>query len=320
MAWSSTLAVAVDDKQNDLRVAAPMTSLPSSNYVVIEDEIVAIHGAGSEGALIVSRGMMGTTPMPHAAGATVTRYAVATTAAGPHTHDYAATVHTHAAGTAAHDHDGVYATPHAHPYATDDHAHAGGAHPDLATHETLGLAPAVHGHVHNHDGTYAAPHAHPYSSDAHAHAGVYEPVHAHPYAATAHAHVLTEPDIPAAIARDTEVTSAISTHAAAVDPHPGYLTAAEGNAAYAAAVHQHAGGGANVKSGVVNVTAGGSAVVTFVTPFAATPQVIVTNQFASADTSTTLSVFPVSTTGFTIRGAGNAAGTVAWIATDAGNP
>jgi hypothetical protein len=236
MAWSSTLAVAVDDKQNDLRVAAPMTSLPSSNYVVIEDEIVAIHGAGADGALIVSRGMMGTTPMPHAAGATVTRYAVATTAAGPHTHDYAATVHTHAAGTAAHDHDGVYATPHAHPYATDDHAHAGGAHPDLATHETLGLAPAVHGHVHNHDGTYAAPHAHPYSSDAHAHAGVYEPVHAHPYAATAHAHVLTEPDIPAAIARDTEVTSAISTHAAAVDPHPGYLTAAEGNAAYAAAV------------------------------------------------------------------------------------
>ena len=44
----------------------------------------------------------------------------------------------------------------------------------------------------------------------------------------------TVPDaqIPAAIARDTEVTSAIAAHAALADPHPGYLTAAEGNAAY----------------------------------------------------------------------------------------
>lgn len=34
------------------------------------------------------------------------------------------------------------------------------------------------------------------------------------------------------IARDTEVAAAISAHEAAGDPHPGYLTAAEGNAAY----------------------------------------------------------------------------------------
>lgn len=44
---------------------------------------------------------------------------------------------------------------------------------------------------------------------------------------------LVDADIPAAIARDAEVTSAIGTHEAAGDPHPGYLTAAEGNAAYA---------------------------------------------------------------------------------------
>jgi len=44
---------------------------------------------------------------------------------------------------------------------------------------------------------------------------------------------LTDADIPAGIARDSEVTAAIGAHEAAADPHPGYLTAAEGNAAYA---------------------------------------------------------------------------------------
>lgn len=35
--------------------------------------------------------------------------------------------------------------------------------------------------------------------------------------------------------------SAVSTHEAAADPHPGYLTAAEGNSAYATVAHTHAG-------------------------------------------------------------------------------
>lgn len=38
--------------------------------------------------------------------------------------------------------------------------------------------------------------------------------------------------IPAAIARDAEVSAAIAAHEAAPDPHPQYLTPAEGNAAY----------------------------------------------------------------------------------------
>jgi hypothetical protein len=46
---------------------------------------------------------------------------------------------------------------------------------------------------------------------------------------------LTDGDIPAGIARDSEVAAAIGAHEAAADPHPGYLTAAEGNAAYATA-------------------------------------------------------------------------------------
>lgn len=69
-----------------------------------------------------------------------------------------------------------------------------------------------------------------------------------------------------------------------------------------------------IQSGVVNLGAGGSATVTFNTPFSSTPKVVCTSQFNSADTSTTLSCHTVSTTGFTLRGAGNAAGNVAWIA------
>lgn len=43
---------------------------------------------------------------------------------------------------------------------------------------------------------------------------------------------ILDSDIPSTIARDTEVTAAITAHEALSDPHPGYLTPAEGNAAY----------------------------------------------------------------------------------------
>jgi hypothetical protein len=46
---------------------------------------------------------------------------------------------------------------------------------------------------------------------------------------------LSDSDIPAGIARDSEVAAAIGAHEAAADPHPGYLTPAEGNTAYEAA-------------------------------------------------------------------------------------
>lgn len=48
--------------------------------------------------------------------------------------------------------------------------------------------------------------------------------------------------------------AAVAAHVAAADPHPGYLTPAEGNAAYAAAGHVGAGGTAHA-----NVAAGGAA-------------------------------------------------------------
>lgn len=43
------------------------------------------------------------------------------------------------------------------------------------------------------------------------------------------------------------------------------------------------------------------------------------SQFSTTDTSTTFSAYSVTVNGFTVRGAGNAAGNVAWIATTAGN-
>lgn len=43
---------------------------------------------------------------------------------------------------------------------------------------------------------------------------------------------ITEPQIPAAIARDAEVAAAIAAHTAAADPHPVYLTQTEGNERY----------------------------------------------------------------------------------------
>ncbi len=68
----------------------------------------------------------------------------------------------------------------------------GGAHPDLAAHDTLGLATQA-----ELDAVSAAK------------------------ANTSHAHV--DADIPASIARDTEVTTAVSDHAALADPHTGYV-------------------------------------------------------------------------------------------------
>lgn len=55
-------------------------------------------------------------------------------------------------------------------------------------------------------------------------------------APTAHSH--GEAELPG-MASETEVATAVANHAAAADPHPGYLTPAEGNAAYSPTSHLH---------------------------------------------------------------------------------
>ena len=77
---------------------------------------------------------------------------------------------------------------------------------------------------HNHAGAYSATgHAHAISDTTSLQASLdaKAPTHTHPYAATSHAHL--DADIPAGIARDAEVTSAIATHAGT--PHGGTLPA-----------------------------------------------------------------------------------------------
>lgn len=135
----------------------------------------------------------------------------------------------------------------------------------------------------------------------HDHAGVYEPANANIQAHVAAAHA------PANAQKNSDITKA---------EIEAVLTGQ-------IASHSHAGGGGGptVKSGLVNLTAGGTAVVTFTTPFGVgvTPHVVVCSQFNGSDTSTTLYAHTVTNVGFTMKGAGNAAGNVAWIATDAGN-
>ena len=84
------------------------------------------------------------------------------------------------------------------------------------------------------------------------------------------------------------------------------------------AKHSHAGGGgANVKSGT-KAAATGSNSVTFNTPFASTPRVVLTVQDSIALRDCLYEVTAVSTTGFSFDV--DAAATYVWIATDAGDP
>lgn len=97
------------------------------------------------------------------------------------------------------------------------------------------------------------------SSTAHNHDGTYSPAahnHDASYASTAHLHddrYYTETEVDTALAGKSDTghnhsgtydpagtaSAAVAAHEAAVDPHPTYLTAAEGNAAYATAGHNH---------------------------------------------------------------------------------
>ena len=78
-----------------------------------------------------------------------------------------------------------------------------------------------------------------------------------------------------------------------------------------------AGGGANVKSGTKAASTGANS-VTFGTPFASVPRVILTVQDNIALRDCIYQVTAVSTTGFDFEA--DVAATYAWIATDVGKP
>ena len=76
-------------------------------------------------------------------------------------------------------------------------------------------------------------------------------------------------------------------------------------------------GGASVKSGIKAASSGSNS-VTFTTPFASTPRVVLTVQDSIALRDCLYQVTAVSTTGFSFDA--DVAATYAWIATDAGDP
>lgn len=127
-----------------------------------------------------------------------------------HAHDYADPDHLH-----PHSHPENAGAVHTHSYADVDHTHPGGAaHPDLATHEALGLASDTHTHdtTHSHTagevGAAATVHSHAYADPSHDHdadysgtghthdtthdhAGAYSPLghdHAGDYSPLGHGH------------------------------------------------------------------------------------------------------------------------------------
>lgn len=211
---------------------------------------------------VVQRARGGTTAASHSTNATLTVFqpeSGTTSGGGPHMHpesdvtslvtDLAAKAPTHthpyeASGAVA-THAGLsdphpgyltpaegnaaYAPTHSHPYEPT------GA---VATHAAL---PDPHpGYLTTAEGNaaFAPTHSHPYAATSHAHvdgdlpaglardsevAAAYSTLaHVHSYAPVSHAHL--DADIPAAIARDAEVTSAIATHAAT--PHGGQASQA----------------------------------------------------------------------------------------------
>ena len=100
---------------------------------------------------------------------------------------------------ASHDHSGFAAAGHTHDTAHthDDLAPDGHAHDDLAA------ADHSHDTTHSHAGVADESHTHP----------EYATSHDHPYASSGHTHTISDNDIPASIARDSEVTGALAAHA-----------------------------------------------------------------------------------------------------------
>ncbi len=104
MTWSSQLAADIDDSTTTLRLTTPLTPRKHSNFLTIGDEVIEVRGGAD--TIFVLRGVMGTDPVAHAAGAAVSRYGAVEF------------VHAHTEGTAI----------------------GTAVHPNLAAHSALGLA------------------------------------------------------------------------------------------------------------------------------------------------------------------------------------
>ena len=177
------VGVSPDDKILPVDAAAPS---PGARFLIGEECVLLI------GAHRPSPGSARTLwdVMRGVAGTTPTAHASGTTLVRYHP-DAPAGVGSHP-DASGHEAMGLAAQDALDAHAASPHGGGGGDHPDLAAHDTLGLATQA-----ELDAVGAAK------------------------ANTSHAHV--DSDIPASVARDTEVTAAVDAHVAAVDPHAGYL-------------------------------------------------------------------------------------------------
>jgi len=229
--WTSTLAADLDPGDSRIRLAGAPASIRGTSTLFVIDptgsaEIVAASGISGD-TLFVTRGMLGTPDAAHSAGVTVQRYSapLSTTADHP--------------DLATHVTLGLSANDHTHPGSIQDHLADPDPHvayaldTDLANHEAD--ATAIHGIANTASLVL--------TDDSRLSDARTPTAHAHAIADTTN--LQTNLDSKAASGHNHdasyEATGAVSAHAAENDPHPGYLTPADGDAAYSGTGHDHAG-------------------------------------------------------------------------------
>ena len=216
-------------------VDIPVSTVNSKGDLIVgtANDAVARFGAGSNGQILTAdsgqaEGLVWTTPSVAISLGSSTPLALGTAAAGiAATSSHEDHIHPSTGlALSGHNHTGVYDASGTASSSVSSHEAAADPHPGYLTSTEGNSAYSATGH--DHSGVYSA--------TGHNHSGVYDAAGTAAAAVSAHNHSGTYD--PAGTAA-SEAASAVSTHAGLSDPHPGYLTPTEGNAAYSGIAHAH---------------------------------------------------------------------------------
>ena len=205
-------------------VDIPVSTVNSKGDLIVgtANDVVARFGVGSNGQILTAdsgqaEGLTWTTPAAAISLGSSTPLALGTAAAGTAvTASHQDHVHPDTGlALSGHNHTGVYDASGTASSAVSTHEAASDPHPGYLTATEGNSAYSATGH--NHSGVYDTAGTAAAAVSAHNHSGTYDP------AGTA----------------ASAAASAVSTHAGLSDPHPGYLTPTEGNAAYSGIAHAH---------------------------------------------------------------------------------